>query len=173
VEIRWIDNSTNEDGFRIYRSTDGGTTWTLARAPVYSSPFSDVAESEKQVCYYVVAFNAGGDATPSNTACTTPPAFPTNFVGTLDAETGIVHLTWNDNSNVEEKYVLWATYIYYPPCPSEGACDAGYYEYNGVLAELPANSTSYSCDGCATYDLTLWAAKDGGSSSAVGLLLVP
>jgi hypothetical protein len=168
VEIKWTDNSTNDDGFRIERSTDGGTVWSLANARVYYSPFSDAGrESERQVCYRVVAFNTGGDAAPSNTTCTTPPAAPTNFVGVVDAETGNVDLTWNDNSNVEEKYQLWAHYIYYPPCPDEGACDAGYYEYDVVIAEPPANSTSYHCEGCATYELTLMAVKDGGYSNSV------
>jgi hypothetical protein len=169
VDISWTDNSTNEDGFRVYRSTDGGTVWSLANGLVKPNNFADVGrESEHQVCYRVVAFNAGGDAAPSNTACATPPAGPTNFVGTVDASTGNVDLTWNDNSNVEEKYVLWATYIYYPPCPDVGACDAGYYEYNVVLAELPANSTAYHCEGCATYELTLMAFKDGGYSDSAG-----
>lgn len=167
VDIRWIDNSTNEDGFRIERTLDGGTIWSVASALGNTVQFSDAGrESEQRVCYRVVAFNAGGDAPPSNTACTTPPAGPTNLVGTLDDATGNVDLTWNDNSNVEEKYQLWASYRYIPPCDGPG-CDSGYWEGTSLLAELSANSTAYQCEGCAIYyQLTLLAVKDGGSSDA-------
>ena len=53
------------------------------------------------MCHRVIAINASGEA-PSNAACTTPPARPTNFVVTADANTTV--LTWNDNSAVEDGY---------------------------------------------------------------------
>jgi hypothetical protein len=168
VHVIWLDNSTSEDGFRIERSTDGGANWSSAGTlPRDTYSFDDSGlQSEQQACYRVVAFNAGGDAAPSNTACTIPPAAPTNFVGTLvDAESGTLNLTWNDNSAVEEHYQVWGSYRYYPPCPEVGACDAGYYEFDGMLAELPANSTAYRCEGCASYyQFYVLAVKDGGRS---------
>jgi hypothetical protein len=75
VQITWVDNATNEDGFRVERSRDTGATWeilaTLGQNVVWvqDSPVS----FEEEVCYRVFAFNGRGDSPPSNTDCT---AFP-------------------------------------------------------------------------------------------------
>jgi Fibronectin type III domain len=172
VEVVWVDNSTTEDGFRIQRSTDGGATWALANG---STPWAYAnaitwdadATAEQPACYRVIAFNAAGEAAPSNAACTTPPARPTNLAATrLDAET--VRLTWSDNSGVEDSYQVW--YVRGDYCCSL-ACDA-FDPYAGewMIAELPANSTTYTYGTTSSsYScLKLWfyviATKDGGSS---------
>jgi hypothetical protein len=126
MEIGWGDNSSNEDGFRIERSTDGGATWAVAGiAPASNYAGSTATDggraSELEVCYRVVAFNASGDSAPSNTACTTPPAAPSNLTKTwLDAVT--VEVRWTDNSAVEDGYEVhfsdgesYCSYAFLPP----------------------------------------------------------
>ncbi len=157
VRVGWWDNSTNEDGFRIERSLDAGASWTIAGTdgPNSTGFFYDIGRtSEQQVCYRVIAFNAGGDSPPSNTDCTTPPAAPTSLtVAAVDQAT--VELTWTDNSAVEDGYEVWTA----DPC-----CV--------LLDLLPANSTSYRFSGNGSYGTDdpylvsyfVQATKDGGYS---------
>jgi hypothetical protein len=173
VTISWIDNSANEEGFRIDRSIDGGAVWNLvATAGANNTAAGDLpGVAEQQTCYRVIAFNAGGSAPASNTACTTPPAGPTNLIERLvDAQT--VELSWTDNSAVEDGYQVWLRGAWWNCCPDGGACDAGVYEGVVPIAALSANSTTYrygasggseSC-GFTAYGYFVTATKDGGTS---------
>jgi uncharacterized protein len=157
IAILWTDQSANDDGFRIERSTDGGLTWVFAvEGDPWSSSTSGVTDwnrtPEFEVCYRVIAWNTAGQSGPSNTSCTTPPAGPTNVTWSqIDANTAEVR--WDDNSRVEDGYEMYAL-------GTEGDWL--------LLASVPPNSTS------AHYDLTLVppsysgpilaATKDGGYS---------
>jgi len=159
--VGWVDNSANEDGFRVYRSGDGGSTWVLAFTETAGNGWANVwGATERLNCYRVVAFNVTGESSPSNTACTTPPATPSNPVATaLGTE---LELTWNDDSGVEDGYQVW---IYTWSCCT-GACNA-FDPYAGewLLAELPANSTRVRiATPGACYQLWVVAMKDGGNS---------
>ena len=161
--VTWVDRSTNEDGLRIERSLDAGSTWASARAvgPNVTSSQDDGLASEQTVCYRVIAFNARGDSPPSNSDCTTPPAAPTGLTATA-AEGPAIDLVWTDNSAVEDGYeILRAT---------DGAAF-------GIVTDVPPNSTTYHDAGAttnATYSYQVGAKKDGGYSdlsrtaSAVG-----
>jgi hypothetical protein len=124
IQVWWSDNSTNEDGFRIERSTDGGVSWATAGTAPYSI-FTDEGRSvEQQVCYRVFAFNAFGDSPPSNTDCTVLPAGPSDLAMIGD------DLTWTDNSSVESGYELWYMDVNGGPA------------YEGLADTFPANTTS-------------------------------
>ena len=141
AEVRWRDNSTNEWGFRVYRSTDGGATWVEAASTANTS-ISDYGRTlEQPVCYHVVAFNPGGDSAPSSPACVTPIAGVTNLIATrIDAET--VRLTWSDASAFEESYTIW---LQYTSCCGNGSCDAfDPYAFLDIVGVLPANATSFT-----------------------------
>jgi len=151
VAVYWSANSSNETGYRIERSTDGGATWSDAgSAGRGETSFADFGGlvSEQAVCYRVVALNQIGESPASSVDCTTPPAGPTNLTATLGD--GTVELTWADNSNVEDGYQVWV--------------DDGYGDVF-VIASLDANVTSFidaSCYGCYYYAVV--AIKDGGYS---------
>src|SRR6266571_3184717 len=153
VNVSWTDNSTTEDGFRVERSLDAGTTWTSAGTvgPNVTSSSDAGRASEQPVCYRVIAFNGGGDSPPSNSDCTTPPAAPTALTAT-GVDGPAIDLTWTDKSVVEDgSQVLRAT---------DGVTFS-------AVAELPANSTSYHDVGVSsttTYWYQVRAKKDGGSS---------
>jgi fibronectin type 3 domain-containing protein len=154
LEISWVDNSTNEKGFRIERSIDGGSSWTaesITGQPNATSHQSYGAATEQQACYRVIAFNDQGDSPPSNTACTTPPAEPTALTASgVDQQT--IALRWSDNSAVEDGYAL-----------SRHANDG----VPSIVIDLPANSTSYRDSGVrsnTTYWYLVHAKKDGGFS---------
>ena len=143
IAVRWIAVSSSETQFRIERSTDGGAVWSQAgTASPYKRSFTDSeVPSEQAVCYRVVAFNTSGTASPSNTACATPPAAPTNLTATLvDSQTW--ELGWTDNSAVEDGYEVWA-YSMWIPCCDSGGCASGYSEGDYLIAKIPANSTTY------------------------------
>ncbi|HEV8263355.1 MAG TPA: fibronectin type III domain-containing protein [Gemmatimonadales bacterium] len=152
ITVTWGDNSTNEEGFRIERSLDGGASWTTtAIGAANATSFTDDGRaSETEVCYRLVAFNADGDSPPSNTDCTAPPVGPTDL--SLDAQGA---LSWTDNSAIEDGYEVWLMDFY-------GVA------YDGRDATLPADATSFSGGSCPAvawcWGYAVVAVKDGGYS---------
>jgi len=184
VLVSWIDNSSTEDGFRLYQSIDGGTVWGLVATTGPNGGITNVpAVAEQPACYRVVAYNAAGDASPSNASCTTTPAGPTNLVVTrVDTET--VALTWSDNSAVEDGYEVWflqtncigACDTFDPWCEYYGMCAAGRVR----IAVLPANSISYTGSntlfvraGYAYEVFYVVAMKDGATSDWSPMVWLP
>ena len=156
AELRWIDNSINEDGFLVQHSSDLGSTWTtvVTLGPNVTSSYEPGLASEQQVCYRVIAFNGGGNSPPSNTDCTTPPAGPTDLTATWIGQTGDVELMWTDNSGVEDGYQVW----------SYSVDEEGWITFQ-VLANLTANSTRYVDPASVRPLYFVMAMKDGGLSS--------
>jgi hypothetical protein len=148
ITVAWTNTTVSAPAFRMYRSTDGGAQWQAVTLAGYDNRYTDAIHAiEQPVCYRVVAYNAAGDAAPSNAACVTAPAAPTNFAATrLDATT--VRFTWSDNSAVEDGYEVWAYFSRGDCCPgwdSGGGdgCASGWYEGDVRIAELPAGATEY------------------------------
>ncbi|HWC74310.1 MAG TPA: fibronectin type III domain-containing protein, partial [Gemmatimonadales bacterium] len=152
VTLYWSDNSTNEAGFRIERSSDGGASWVAAgNADMNYPSFSDYGlASEQAVCYRVVAFNGIGDSPASDPGCTIPPAGPTDLAA-IAIDDYTVNLTWTDNSAVEDGYEIWVSDGYYGPW---------------AIADLPANTTAFQVTGYYAYAYYFYvvALKDGGVS---------
>jgi hypothetical protein len=151
VTLIWLDNSYNEDGFRVERSLDQGSVWTSA-GTVTGGRFQDTGlPSEQQVCYRVIAFNSWGDSPPSSAKCMTLAAGPSDLTAT-GTDGPAIDLTWTDNSAVEDGYLVLSA-SYGPP--------------TGIVAELPPNSTSYHApwvSANATYQFLVRAKTDGGLS---------
>ena len=68
VALRWNDNSTNESGFRVYRSPNGTTGWTLIASTASNVNFYTNTGLARLTTYYyyVVSWNASGVSAPSN-----------------------------------------------------------------------------------------------------------
>ena len=65
VTLTWADNSDNEDGFRIERSTDGVTFTRVAATGPDATRFVATGLSSKTTYYFRVrAYNTGGDSAP-------------------------------------------------------------------------------------------------------------
>jgi hypothetical protein len=78
LNLNWADNSTNEDGFKIERSTgSGGTFSPLATvgANIVTYPDTTVIAGT-QYCYRIRAYNVAGDSPYSNAACGTAQSAP-------------------------------------------------------------------------------------------------
>ncbi|MGE0823669.1 MAG: discoidin domain-containing protein [Candidatus Binatia bacterium] len=70
-QLSWIDNSTNEEGFKIERKI--GVAGTFVRLVVVGANVTSYTDNEITpditYCYRVQAFNAAGDSSFSNEAC--------------------------------------------------------------------------------------------------------
>lgn len=111
VSLTWIDNATNETGFKIERAqVTGGVTGVFTPlATVATSTYIDTTvAANTRYAYRVYAYNAFANSAMSNTVLVTvpvPPAAPTNLVGTL--QTGPqVRLIFRDNATNELGFVV-------------------------------------------------------------------
>jgi predicted phosphodiesterase len=162
IDIVWTDNSTVEDGFKLYRSTDGTTFSRTATLGPNVTSFSNTGRPASTTYHYrVLAFNASGNTAFSNTATATTfapatviPAAPSNLVATALSSTQ-VRLTWTDNSNNENAFKLYRslngttfTEIAKPGVNSTSFIDAGLSSnttyYYRIRSYNHAGSSAYS-----------------------------
>jgi hypothetical protein len=75
VTLTWKDNSTNESGFYVERSSNNGNSWTqIARVGASVTSYNDTSVSARKTYWYRVrAFNSGGTSAYSNVATVTTP----------------------------------------------------------------------------------------------------
>ena len=112
--MRWTDNSTNEDGFKLYRSLDGVDFSRTATLGPNVTTYSNTGRPAGTTYYYrVLAFNASGNTAFSNiaTATTFPvatvkPNAPSNL-SAVALSASQIQLTWSDNSNNETAFKLY------------------------------------------------------------------
>ncbi len=85
VYLSWTDQSTDEDGFRIYRSADGSSYEELVQLDANVTAFLDQDITPATVYdYRVSAFNTKGESSKSQpTEVTVPPATPVTAAVTL------------------------------------------------------------------------------------------
>lgn len=77
IDLTWVDNSDNEQGFRIERSLDGQNFAEVASVGPNVTSFSDTTVSAGTTFFYrVFAFNAFGNSDASNVAADTTPGPP-------------------------------------------------------------------------------------------------
>lgn len=78
VDLSWQDNSGNEDGFRVEKSTDGVNFTPAGTAGANATNYTVTGlEAGATYSFRVLAYNGGGASGWSNTAqATTPPAPP-------------------------------------------------------------------------------------------------
>jgi hypothetical protein len=75
IDLAWTDNSANETGFKIERSTNGTSFTQIATVSANVGSYSNAGLTKNKTYYYRVrAYNAAGNSAYSNTAsATTPP----------------------------------------------------------------------------------------------------
>ena len=99
ISLTWIDNSTNEDGFNLERSTNGGNYSSLALLAAGTTSYSDLNLAAGTTYFYrVQAFRScwGNSAysTPASAATLLPPA-PVTPVGLVAIPgNGKINLSW-------------------------------------------------------------------------------
>ncbi|MFY0255804.1 fibronectin type III domain-containing protein [Chitinophaga sp. 30R24] len=113
LNLHWTDNSNNENGFEIYRSTSNGGTYSIiATTNANANTYTDTALQANTAYYYKIrAIGLYGESAYTTVANTTtparplPPAAPSNLQ-TQALSTQVVKLTWMDNANNESGYEI-------------------------------------------------------------------
>jgi subtilisin family serine protease len=155
INLSWTDNSSNETGFKIERSTGGGYS-QVGTAGTNAASYSDSGLSAStQYTYRVRAYNSAGNSGYSGTASATttapPPTAPTGLSATAVSSSQI-NLGWTDNSNNETGFKIERS--------TGGA-------FNQIDTASP-NATSYNDSGLSTatqYTYRVRAYNGGGDSS--------
>jgi len=100
VNLTWTDNSSNETGFIIQRSTNNGSSWVqIATVGVNVTTYSDTTVQKKHTYEYrVIAYNAFGNSSPSNMATITTP---THDPGSTSDDQAVV---WVGPSGADESW---------------------------------------------------------------------
>ena len=109
VDLRWSDNATTETGFVVQRSTDNGTTWTVAgtlpaQAGTGPVAYSDSGVTAGQTYTYRVAAQNGAVLAWSARVSVPIVAAPTGVTATVLAGPTRVRLSWTDVATNETGY---------------------------------------------------------------------
>jgi len=140
IDLAWIDNSTDETGFRVERALDvAGVPGTFAQIATVTANITTYGSTGLQkgtrYWYRVRAYSAAGPGIYSNEASATTfpvPVTPSALVATPFSHLRI-DLTWSDNATDETSYRV------------ERAPDvAGAPGTFNQIASLAANVTAYS-----------------------------
>ena len=158
IDLAWTDNSGNETGFQIVRSTAGVNDTTISISSNLTS-YSDTVLAASTVYTYKVRAVAGdryseySESVPATTHVI-PAAAPSAPSGLAATATSFdkISLTWTDNSDNENSFVIQRK-------------TTGDF---GPLVEVNANITSYTdinLQPSTTYTYRLLAKNPGGSSA--------
>ena len=114
INLTWVDNATDETGFKIERCTGAGCT-NFAQIATIGAGVTNYANTglsaSTSYSYRVRATNAVGDSDYSNTATAVtlaapaPPAAPTNLTATAVSKSQI-NLAWADNAGSETGFTI-------------------------------------------------------------------
>lgn len=155
VTLLWT-NVAGETGYRLERSTDGGSTWsTLATAAANVASYANTGLVANTLYHYrVTAVGTGGDSGTSTGSATTLLGAPTGLTALATSATQI-HLTWFDSTG-ESGYRLERT--------ADGK--------NWLQVAAPsADVTEYDVTGLVAgtaYTYRLRALNAGGASAPTG-----
>jgi len=112
ASLSWIDNSNNEDGFRIERCSGSGCSNLAQVATVGANvvSYSDTTLAGSTTYTYRVSSYNGGGITASNTAVVTtppaqPPATPTGLTAAA-ASSSQVNLSWSESSSNQSGFYI-------------------------------------------------------------------
>lgn len=101
VDLEWQDNSLNETGFTIERSTNGSSYASVGTVRAGVTSFTDTTVTRDMKCTYRVYANSssGKSANSNEVEWITVPNKPSNLVGYLDSTKRAVNLDWQGNNS--------------------------------------------------------------------------
>ncbi|MBU1115315.1 MAG: fibronectin type III domain-containing protein [Bacteroidetes bacterium] len=160
ITVSWDDETSNEDGFKIYRSTSSGGSYTqIGTVGANVTTYSSIGLAASTTYYYQVsAYNAGGDSPIDvgiygfDTTLPNPPSLP-DMVSASAVSSSEITVSWNDESTNEDGFKIYRS-----------TSSGGSYPQIGTVG---ANVTSYSNTGLAantTYYYQVSAYNAGGDS---------
>ncbi len=108
VHLAWRDNSDDEDGFEVSRSSDGGSFAVVGRTAADQTTLVDEDfGTASELRYRVLAFNGGGESgstPPVSLLLPQPPLSPSELAVEQVGRSAV--LSWRDNSNDEEGFAI-------------------------------------------------------------------
>lgn len=168
INLAWIDNSSNEAGFKIERCQGIGCSVFTLRATVGANvtAYSDTGlSSGTSYSYRLVAYNGAGSSAYSKTASATTqstsqtPAAPSSLTAKAVSKSQI-NLTWRDNSTNEEGFYL-------------ERCTGSKCTNFAQIAALGSNSTTYQNAGLTvgtTYRYRICSYNAAGKSAYTSIV---
>ncbi|WP_431214313.1 fibronectin type III domain-containing protein [Puia sp. P3] len=160
IGLTWQDNSSNETGFQLFRSTSsGGTYVAVATVKPGVTSYGDSTLNPSTTYYYkLTAINQTGSSAFSNIANNTTqalPAVPADPSGLTGMSEGPTHsaLSWTNNSGNASAIEIWRSPV----------SNANYVQ----AATIPVN-TSYTDSGLTNNTLYFYkvrALNEGGVSN--------
>ena len=173
VSLTFTDNATNETGFVVQRSDNGGPFTQIAALPprnnTGSVTYLDATVALGNTYAYRVATVSGAAQSPlSNTVSVTVdvPAAPSNLTATNGANQGSnrrVVLSWTDTANNESGFMV------------QRATDIA-FTTGLTTTNLAANTTTLTVSGLSrgtAYYFRIWATNPLGSSAQVNAVPFP
>jgi large repetitive protein len=167
VALSWT-NAPGETGFRVQRSTNNGSTWSVAGTVASGvTTFTDTGLTEAtSYTYEIIATNSYGDSIPSATqAAVTPPGAPTGLTA-VAASAGQINLSWTDHSTAAAYYVVQQS-----SNGSTGWVPVG--TVNGSSANSDAVTGSFSGSTTYYFRVAAYASTGGTSAYATASATVP
>ncbi len=160
LQLNWVDNSSNENGFEIFRATkSNGPYASIALVSAGVTTYNNTGLTEETRYYYrVTAYNAGGSSSFLSGDATTledPPVAPSNLSFNPITSNSIT-LNWSDNSNDEDGFEVFRALSSGGPYASVGTTGAGVKTFANTGL---TNNTRYY--------YRVYAFNAGGSSAAV------
>ncbi len=110
--MTWTDNSSDEDGFKVERSTNGGAYAQIATTSANATSYNDTgATADNTYEYRVRAYNVSGNSAYSTTSyvitATVVPNAPTSFWHYISTSSpSDVQLGWSHSGNNESGFVV-------------------------------------------------------------------
>ena len=166
INLTWIDSSSNETGFSVYRRTSGSSSWTLLTnsVPANTPSYIDTSVTAGITYeYYVVACNGTVCSDQSNTAQATAsggssstPTAPTALIAISSPMfPGVINLMWTDSSSNETGFSVYRRIL-------------GSSSWTLLTNSVPANTPSYidtSVTAGITYEYKVNACNANGCSA--------
>ncbi len=162
INLSWTDNSNNETGFEIWRSTNPATGFvTVGNAPLNATSYADsTLEADTRYYYNIRAigqygesgFAVAGSGGYPNAITSSAPALPSAPSGLVASgiSSNAISITWEDNADNETGYELYRS---------------GNDNSNFLLFKtLAANATSYVDSGLFTNSVHYYRIRAVGIS---------
>jgi hypothetical protein len=161
INLTWVDNATDETGFKIERCTGANCTGFSQIATISAdvTSYSNTGlTGSTSYSYRVRAYNVIGDSNYSNTASAVTqapalPAAPANLAATVISKSQI-NLSWTDNADNETGFRI-------------ERCKGSTCTNFALIATLGANATSYASTNLTantTYRYRVYAYNASGNS---------
>lgn len=148
VSLKWTDGSTNEDGFKIERSTNPTTVWTVLGTVSHNiGTFTDTtAKPNTQYTYRVAAFNSTGSSSYRSVTVATPTLG--GVFGGLAMRMGDIHYFAFSGPDRIERYDL-AARSWLAAIPLNATATALWVDESGIFVAEDRSVVRFSPDGGA------------------------